>query len=331
MQRGSRRIEDRLQLLGEVTGPVSNGEARVDVRDNGAEGSLDRLLEVRNSIEFHLLAAIEQRSREECVLQVSYQRCSELVALLPLLRKRVLRVGGAVFREALVAGDLDKRLVAFEARLQILGRCRHPPDPPPFRAGGLVLSPDFVDSLLTPRSQRPDEVHLQLRASFDSLAVQVDAVRERDLRGAMGDREVRELSFRDQVVLGHLLGCPANGGDADALWPSWPHHLLDGLLDGALALVQELPLAGGLVARDVAGLLKLVECLFNLRAKRRNLGGEVAHEQLGESLGHARHPGDLLQQPEHLEHARGLDGRAWDTLVGLVDRADAGRAQVLLR
>jgi hypothetical protein len=60
MQCRSSRIEDSLQLPGEVTGPVCNAETGVDVRDNCAEGSLDGILEVRLVIiKFEFLPAIE--------------------------------------------------------------------------------------------------------------------------------------------------------------------------------------------------------------------------------------------------------------------------------
>ena len=128
-----------------------------------------------------------------------------------------------------------------------------------------------------------------------------------------------------------MLRGPAHRGDADAPGPARPGQLLDGLLDGPLALVQELPLAGGLVARDVAGRLQRGERRLDPFAQRGDLGVEPADQQLGEGLGHARNPGDALQQPQDLEDPGGGDGRAGHPLVGIADRAHARSAEVLLR
>jgi hypothetical protein len=92
----------------------------------------------------------------------------EVVAFLPLLRKSVLRVGELSSVKRL--SDVTLTSASYRLnRVSILGSCSRPTDPSS-RAGGLILLPDFVDSRFA-LSQRPNEVHLQLRAGFDSLAI----------------------------------------------------------------------------------------------------------------------------------------------------------------
>ena len=63
MQCRSRRIKDRTQFPGGITGTVTNTEIRVDVRNDGTEGSLDGLLEVRLVIvEFEFLSTKKKGS-----------------------------------------------------------------------------------------------------------------------------------------------------------------------------------------------------------------------------------------------------------------------------
>jgi hypothetical protein len=98
-------------------------------------------------------------------------------------------------------------------------------------------------------------MNLQLGTRLYRLAVQIDAERECGFGRTVGDGEIGEPPLRDEVGLRHLLGSPAHGGDADAPWATWSDHLLNGLLNGALLLTQELPLARGLIARHIAGFL----------------------------------------------------------------------------
>ena len=99
------------------------------------------------------------------------------------------------------------------------------------------------------------DVPSQDAIAADNVTVKVNAVVERHFGRAVRDSKVSQPFLGDEVVSADLLGCPAYCRQADALRASGTHHLLYRLLDGAFALVEEFPLAGRLVACDIAGIL----------------------------------------------------------------------------
>ena len=199
------------------------------------------------------------------------------------------------------------------------------------RAASLVAAPDLVDLLCPARGQRTHEGDFDVGAGGDSLAIEAYAEAEGRLRRAVRRREVPEFLADDDALFRHLLRGPAHRGDANASGPARSGQLLDRLLDGSLPLVQELPLPGCLVARDVAGRLQRGERRLHPFAQRGDLGGEPAHQQLGEGLRHARDPGDSLQQPQDLEDACRFDGHTGHPLGGIADGAYARSAEIFLR
>ena len=151
--------------------------------------------------------------------------------------------------------------------------------------------------------QRTDEGGRNLVARCHVFAVELDVVAEQRLRLAEPDLELVEFPLGEDAGLEQLLGLPDRGAE-----PHIADDPLDRLLDGPLTLVEVLPLAGRLVAGDVTRGLQGEQRLLDLGAERRDVGADVAHEQLRDHLGHAGNPRDPLEQPQHLQHARGLDG-----------------------